>query len=93
MKDTIEEATESGTSVIDQKFEYYLIRYINVHFKEFNNSYDVGKWLLKEVFSKLKYTKVYNEKQAITGAYWSIKENGLGSFVKSMMNTKENNNE
>lgn len=85
----IEEATESGTSVIDKKFEYYLIRYINVHFKEFKNSYDVGKWLLKEVFSRLKYTKVYNEKQVITGAYWSIKENGLGNFVKRMMSNEE----
>ncbi|MGD9678156.1 MAG: hypothetical protein AB7V16_07305 [Vulcanibacillus sp.] len=82
--DNLEEQNETGTQMIDAMFEKYLIRYVNVHFKRFHNSYEVGEWFIKEVLSRFLKTRVTDKTRALTGLRLYIKDQNVNSLVKEL---------
>lgn len=88
----LQEGDESGTNMIDEMFEKYLIRYVNVHFKKFHNSYEVGEWFIKDILSKFIKTRVTDKTRAITGLRIFIKEKNVGSLIGELHEYNKENN-
>lgn len=86
MNEEFLEQDESGTDIIDKMFEKYLIKYVNVHFKKFKNSFEVGEWFLMDILSKLMKTRIVNKERAITGLRLLIKDANVQSLIKRLNN-------
>ena len=74
----------SGTEIIDAKFEYYLNRYLNLHFKSFHNNYDFGEWFIKFIVDQVQDTKIPNKYQFIRGIRWTMKDFNVEKYWKEM---------
>jgi len=86
----LQEEEETGVDIIDKMFEKYLIKFVNVHYKKFHNSFEVGEWFIQEILSRFLLTKVSNKKRALTGLRLFIKEKNIDSFIKELENYYEN---
>jgi len=73
---------ESGTEIIDSKLEYYLKRYINIHYKEYPNSYEIGEWIINDFLTKLFNTKIPNKERAIIAIKHTMRDMNVSAFVK-----------
>ena len=83
----LDEQKESGTAIIDAYFEKYLIRYVNIHFKEFHNSYEVGEWFIMDVLKKFMKTRVTDKTRALTGLRLFIKDANVDQLAKKLKDT------
>jgi len=80
----IEEQNESGTEMIDAMFEKYLIRYINIHFKQYHNSYQVGEWFIMDILEKFMRTRVTDKKRSLTAIRLLLKDKNVDSLMKEL---------
>jgi hypothetical protein len=88
--DELLEQDETGTAIIDKMFEKYLIRYVNVHFKKFKNSFEVGEWFLMEVLTHFMKTRVSDKARALTGLRLLIKDKSIQRLIKELGEYNEN---
>lgn len=80
----LEEAKESGLKVIEEKLEYYLIRYLNAKYKEFQNSFDAGEWFIFDIISRIEDTKIPNKYQFIRAIRLAMKDFNVEQYRKSV---------
>jgi hypothetical protein len=75
---------QSGLEIIDSMFEKYLIKYVNAHFREFENSYKVGEWFIVDVLSKLLKTRVTDKKRALLAIRLLLKDKNVEKLLKEL---------
>lgn len=83
-QELLKEAKESGIGVIEEKFEYYLIRYLNAKYKEYSNSFDAGEWFIKDVIDKIEDTRIPNKYQFIRAIRLSMKDFNVEKYRKEI---------
>jgi len=82
----IEEAKESGLKVIDDRFDYFLTRYLNAHRYDYKNSYDFGEAFIMDLISRIDNTKITNKYQFIRAIRWTMKDFNVEKYRKAVKN-------
>ena len=78
--------SESGIDIIDEKFTYYFLRYINAHRHEFNNSYELGEWLISSILQKAIKSKVPNKERMVLAIKYLMKNFNIKKFFLEVDN-------
>ncbi len=78
--------SESGIDIIDEKFKYYFLRYINAHRHEFTNSYELGEWLITSILENSLKSKVPNKERMILAIKYLMKNFNIKKFFSEVDN-------